>query len=274
MKTTLIKRLIPAIALCMALLGLSAGQSLAQGGDSGKAQVRFVHAVPGVGEADLSVGGSPVGAAAFGKYTDFASVPAGDQDVVLEGPDGLELGSDESFAAGKSYTVVALAKGEGAELRSYEDAAAKPGKARVRMIHAAPEFGEPDIVIDGQPVAEGVRYEQAVGYLTVNPGTYSVSLDDPKSGKPVLGPQDVSLSAGSASTAFVVGSRGEEPRIVLAQDATALPSAAPETGFGWTPTDEVPLVAALLAAGIGAAGGSVALMLMRRRRVADTRAGA
>ncbi|UJA18784.1 DUF4397 domain-containing protein [Thermoleophilia bacterium SCSIO 60948] len=274
MKTTFIKRLTFAIALCLAVFGLSAGQSLAQGGGSGKAQVRFVHAVPGVGEAELNVGGTPVGSAGFGKYTDFASVPAGDQDLLLEGPDGLELPGEESFEAGESYTVVALAKGDSAELRSYEDAAAKPGKARVRMIHAAPEFGEPDIVIDGQPVAEGVRYEQAVGYLTVNPGTYSVSLDDPKSGKPVLGPQDVSLAAGSAATAFVVGSRGEEPRIVLAQDATALPSAAPETGFGWSPTDEVPLIAALLAAGIGAAAGSAGLMLMRRRHRADTAAGA
>lgn len=274
MKTTLIKRPLTLIALCVAIFGIAATPSYAQGDSSDKAQVRFVHAVPGVGTADLRVGDALVGSAGFGKYSDFAVVPAGPSEVVLKGPDGLELSTDEDFKAGESYTVVALAKGESAELRSYEDAAAKPGQARLRMIHAAPEFGEPDVALDGQSVAEGVRYEQSVGYLTVNPGTYSISLDDPKSGKPVLGPQDVSLSAGSASTAFVVGSRGEKPRIVLAQDATALPSAAPATGFGGPAGTDAPLVAALLAAGIGASAGSIGLMLIRRRRGADQAMGA
>jgi hypothetical protein len=67
----------------------------------------------------------------------------------------------------------------------------------------------------------------------------------------------VSVSAGSATTAVLVGSRGEKARWVLVDDATVAPSAAPQTGLGGlsTPGGGPPWLAALLAAlGAGALG--------------------
>ena len=74
------------------------------------------------------------------------------------------------------------------------------------------------------------------------------------------------LSAGTATTALIVGSRGEPTRIVTISDGTAAPEGAPATGFGGLasgPGDQPPrLLVALLfgmvAASLGAAGWALA----------------
>jgi hypothetical protein len=70
----------------------------------------------------------------------------------------------------------------------------------------------------------------------------------------------VSVAAGSATTAVLVGSRGEKARWVLVDDSTVAPSAAPETGLGGLTTSNggIPWLLALLAAlGAGTLGGLI-----------------
>ena len=62
---------------------------------------------------------------------------------------------EQGASARGRYTVVALA-GSPPELRAYRDDSAAPNIARLRVIHAAPELGKPDLTLDGKVVAKQV----------------------------------------------------------------------------------------------------------------------
>jgi len=224
------------------------------------AQVRFLHAVPGVGTASLSASGVKVGSAAFGEKTGFATVPSGNSALVLHGPGGLVLKGSDQLDAGHAYTIIALAKGKSAELRGFVDGSARAGVARVRMIQAAPELGMPNFVVGGKVVAKKAPYGMDTGYADLEPGSYKVMVENPSNGKTVIPTASVSVAAGSATTAVLVGSRGEQARWVLVDDSTVAPAAAPETGLGGlsTSSDGIPWLLALLTAlGAGTLGGLI-----------------
>jgi hypothetical protein len=234
------------------------------------ASARFVHAVPGAGSAELVVkGGSPVlGSASFGQVTSYVGVPAGSHELQLKAGSKTLAVTTVDFSDGQRYTVVAEAQGKKVQLRPYVDGTASDGKAKLRMIHAAPELGSPDVRLGKQAVAEKVKYTQATPYLTVAAGTYTLEVMKPGDGggSPIVTKPGVTLSAGTAETAFLLGSRGESTRVVLATDGTSAPSRAPKTGLAplagdgrpWGTIAAVAVLAALL-------GGAVQLLAVRRR---------
>ena len=63
-------------------------------------------------------------------------------------------------------------------------------------------------------------------------------MQGPGSNVVALGKSSLPLSAGTANTAYVVGSKGERVRVVLVDDATTAPSAAPQTGLGGLVEDD------------------------------------
>src|SRR4051794_30895887 len=151
---------------------------------SGSAEVRFVHAVPGAGKAELVVkGGSPIGGPiAFGQVTQYSTVPAGSHEVVLQSGSKALASAQVDFANGQRYSGGALAKGKGGQVRPYTDGGATDGRARLRLVHAAPELGSPDVRLGKQTVAEGVKFTEATPYLTVSPGTYTLEVTKPGGG--------------------------------------------------------------------------------------------
>lgn len=221
-----------------------------------QAQVRFVHAVPGVGNAELSVGGTAVGSARFGQSTDFAVVPAGEQEASLAVPGVGEIKSDVRLEDASAYTIVAMPKGKSAELKLFADGSPTAGKARLRIIHASAELGMPNAMLNGETVAEMLEFGAATPYWTVAPGTYDLEIQDPKSGDDVMDPQNVALSAGTSWTGVVVGGGGEKARTLLLSDLVSAPTAAPQSGLGGLIDGEGPpwglaALAALLAGTLG-----------------------
>lgn len=218
----------------------------------GRAELHFAHAVPGVGTAELEVDGTAIGEAGFGESSDSVAVSAGRTKLVLSAPGGVRLTGVEDLEAGESYTLVAIAEGDGAVLRSFRDGSAKPGLARVRMIHSAPELGEPNLVLNGETLVRRLGYAEATRYWTLKPGDYELVVENPQTGDEVLA-REVSLPAGSSQTALVVGSAGMQSDIVLAQDDVAAPGEAPQAGFGGLAAgagaDWLAALAAALAAG-------------------------
>jgi hypothetical protein len=195
-------------------------------------QIRFLHAVPGVGDATLSAGDQEVGSAGFAEATDLVTVPAGESDLLLSAPGGVEVEGSETLEPGSAYTVIAMAKGDGAELVTFADGKAKKDVARLRMIHAAPELGEPDLIVDGKTIARKAPFGDATRYWTFDPGTYEVEVADPDSGKTVVPAKALALAAGSSSSGVIVGSRGEDARLVVVDDDVTAPSSGPQAGFG------------------------------------------
>ena len=255
--------------LSMLLLG-SAGSAFAS------ASVRFVHAVPGAGPATLNVSvegsgvsGSPI---SFGNVAEALEVDAGAASLTIAAGDGGEAiaEGDERLEDDKSYTVVALPaeQGDEAELRVYEDGKPRAGDARVRAIHAGPELGEPDVRVGDRAIAEKLAYADATGYVEVSPGTYDVAVTRAGGeGGALATKADVPLTAGTATTAVVVGSGGQQTRILTFSDGTAAPPGdeGPATGFGGLAGDgsspsrlALALLFALAAGGLGAAGWAAA----------------
>ncbi len=235
----------------------------------GDAQVRFIHTVPMLGPASLSVDGTSVGTAGYAKATPYVTVSSGKARLVVSMNGKPVLHARHALASGGRYSIVAEAA-KPAALHVYRDDGAKAGVARVRIIHAAPELGRPDLTVDGKVVAKRVPYTTATRYWGLPPGTHTVAVTNPSSGKPVIAPAKVPLAAGTASTVLVVGSGGEKVDPVLVTDADTAPSSAPETGLGGLARSSGPdwPLALLAAIGAGVAGLGVRRLLHGSRRSA------
>jgi Domain of unknown function (DUF4397) len=259
------------VGLSLALLMLVGGPAASA---SGSAKVRLVNARAGSETVGLKVvvgGAAPpsIGPASFGQVTPYASVSPGNAQIALSdlGPgSGNPKQVSQQLVEGGRYTAVALAKGsKGFVLKLYRDGHGRPGSAKLRVIHAAPELGSPDIKLGQRTVAEKLAFEEATPYLSVDPGSYTVSVVKPGGGSPIFKDQ-VSLSAGGSTTAILAGSGGARERLITATDDTVTPGGAPETGLGGLAGGGgVPwLLVALAALVAGAAGGAWQLSLARR----------
>jgi hypothetical protein len=250
------------IGLCLALVMLVAGPAASA---LATAKVRLVNARPGSGSIGLKV---TVGTAApptveqasFGQVTPYAKVGPGTAQIALTGlPTALQgsAQASERFADGARYTVVALAKGaKGYALKVYRDGNAKAGTARLRVLHAAPELGAPNVRLGQRPIAEAVRFASATPYLSFPPGSYTLAVQRPGDG--TIFQDRVALTAGVATTVVIAGTGGARERLIVATDDAKAPVGAPETGFGGLAGDGGPpwlliALAALLAAALGGA---------------------
>jgi hypothetical protein len=235
----------------------------------GAAELRLVHAVPGAGAAQLHAKTGKkeqqVGAAvAFGQVGGYTKVPAGRVTLRL-GPGGDSLATaTERLENRARYTVVAL--GNGAEsLRILRDGTARPGGSQLRVVHAAPELGAVEVRLGDTPVAQLDGFESVAGYTAVDPGAYAIRVTRPNGGSTLAARGGVPLTAGTSSTAFVVGTAGEPLDVVVAADRSAVPRGAPQTGLGGLADDGPSLLAALLAGLLAAVGGAVAYMALTGR---------
>jgi hypothetical protein len=234
---------------------------------SGAAHVRFVQATPGAASAQLHAteGGITRRIArgvAFGEIGGYARVPAGDVAFELRTRRGRELAAARERLRDRArYTVVAA----GDELRVLAAGRARPGASRLRVVHAAPELGDVEIRLGDRRVAGPLGFQDVAGYRRVDPGAYAVRVTRPRDGSTVAARGGVPLTAGTSSTAFVIGSAGEPVRVVVAADRAAAPRGAPATGLGGLAGDGSPLLLAVLAGLLAAAAGAAAYLSLTGR---------
>src|SRR3954449_10660454 len=197
------------------------------------AKVRLVNARPGSQAVSLKVvQGSAApptfGDAAYGQVTPYVKVPPGSAQIAISGlsssTGGAEAQTTEQLEDGQSYTAVALALGsKGFQIKIYRDGHARGGKARLRVIHAAPELGSPNVRLGQRTIAEKLAFKEATPYLSMAPGSYALSVVRPGSSSAVFTKQ-VSVSAGTATTAIIAGSGGAPAMIITATDDTKTPA--------------------------------------------------
>lgn len=256
------KRLLTALIVSLSAMLLAAPPVLAAKG----ANVRFVHAVPGAGDATLEVAGggsrSAEARAGFGEASDREAGPSGEVQLSLRVGDSGDAAytASETLVPNGDYTVVAQGTPDSLRVETYRDGDARGGVARVRMIHAAPEVGEADVVLGGKKVASDLGFGAASDYRDVTPGSYDVAVQPAgKSNEPLVSVRDLPLNAGTTSTAIVVGSAGEKLRVVPVADTSAGTPSAPGTGLGGLSEGPsawawlVVLAGTLLAGALGAA---------------------
>lgn len=225
-------------------------------------QVRFLHALPGGPTADLTVKGADgpeatLSGVGFGKVSEPKPGPSGAVTVTLTAGGKEVASAKETLADGGSYTIVAE-KGSGSKprFRVYRAGKPVPGEASVRAVHAAPELGRVSMSLGGQDWGT-VDYGQDTGHKPADPGTYDLKVMKPGTKSALATQKGVTASAGTAATAYAVGSAGEPTRFVVVADGVAAPSGGPATGMGGLSGDDgAPWLAALLAAlAAGSAGG-------------------
>lgn len=222
------------------------------------AELRLAHAAPGQGPAALEANGEAGPEVAYGQVGEYTQVPNGAVTLRLG-----ELESEENLSEGR-YTAVALRQGDRVVLELFSDGSARPGRARVRAINAAGELNEGDVAIDGQTIATAVGPGEAGDYRTVEPGDYGLQVTSSGGGGDPIAEDTVTLTAGTASTAIVMGSGGRPVQVVLASDSVAAPAQGPDTGFGGL-DDGTPWGAVLAAALLAGALGGGAYRFARRR---------
>lgn len=246
----------------MVLASILLSAAAAQAGAA--TEVRFLHAVPGGAGAELRLSGSgssePVG---FGEATDYLSSSADSVKAsVVSG--GKPLGGVTEILEEGRYTLVVRKSREALTTSLIEDGETAPGRTRWRMVHAAPEVGEAEFMLDDRVIGR-LRQGGDTRYDTVEPGTSSLGARRPGEEQALVNSQDVDLVAGTAQTGYLVGSGGEPTRFVVLQDAASAPAVAPDTGLGGLGSDGGPswLLAVLAVLAAGTAGG---LSFARRTR--------
>jgi len=253
----------------LAALAMLVASPTASADQGERASVRFLHAVPGAGQATLEAGGASTDRTAFAQVSDEVRVDAGRTKLVAEGAAGTEVETTVDLARGASYTVIAIPEDDRAEatprLRVLRDGEARGGTVRARAIHASPELGSATLLVDGEPLVEDMGYGETSDYGSLQPGSHTFAVRNPRSGDRILS-EKAEVSAGSSWTVAVVGSRGQPVDVVMVEEAGAAPRTAPDTGLGGLADENAPWVPALLAAAIAGILGAGAHLVARRRR--------
>jgi hypothetical protein len=206
-----------------------------------------------------------VGPASYAQVTPYVKVSPGSAQIALRGGGGANQVT-QTLTDGGNYTAIALARGsKGFALKLYRDGHARKGTARLRVIHAAPELGSPDVKLGQRAVAEKLAFKEATPYLSESPGSYDLAVTKPGGSAPIF-QHGVALSAGVATTAILSGSGGAPEKVITATDDTLTPAGAPETGLGGLASrgGHPWLLIALAAVLAGALGGAWQLSLARR----------
>jgi hypothetical protein len=185
-----------------------------------RALIRFIHAVPGVGTATVKVDGETVGSIGFGQVTPWRSVRSGSFHWSLTAG-GKTLVSGSATVGSAAYDIVVLDKPSGVALGLYRARDGRPGTSLLRVIHAAPELGAPELMLDAKPAVASLAFTQATPYLSITPGVHTLSAVRRATKTPLVSGAHVRLVPDRAYSAIVVGSRGQMVRVVTVVDKGA-----------------------------------------------------
>jgi len=199
--------------------------------NTGTAFVRYVNAVGGHSNTDLYFGDTELFSSAEAqKPTAYKQVPAERRDFILREagkPAGMEITKNsEGLGDGKHYTVVVFEdKDTKPVLRVFNDDESAPaaGKAKVRIIHAAPEVEAVNLYTprSKDKLAGESRFSTASSWQEVNPvnGPLEIRAGDHKTASRVSVP-DHGIEAGKLYTLVVEGGpkTGEKLHVVEIMD--------------------------------------------------------
>jgi hypothetical protein len=179
------------------------------------AALRFLHAAPDVGAVAFRVDGATrVASAQYGAApAAYSSLDADDHDLAVR----LAAGTTDFATAeleavqGERYTVVLSGQGDEADLLVVEDDDSAPaaGKARLRVLNAAPSAASVDVYVTAAntdlatvtPKASALTPEHASAYIVLDGGTHRIRITSAGSKTNILlDVQNVSLAAGKVRT--------------------------------------------------------------------------
>lgn len=256
-----------ALAITVALLvnlgfvGVQAAQAAAN--DDNASYVRVIHASPYVGTADVFVDGQMfLSSFQFATVTDYAKLPAGPHKVQIalvgKGINAAALTKDLQVGAGYTYTVAAVgATPSTLDLQVFVDNnQVVANHAKVRVYHLIPNGGAANAVLDADTKINGVGYEKASDYVTMDTGSYNIKVTVPQQNWDDA--VSTTLNSNKVLSIFAVGMFNGTPQVqLISKDTQGIPG-LPQTGSNpvtadfatpapivWLPVFTVLLIAAL-----------------------------
>ncbi|WNV82786.1 DUF4397 domain-containing protein [Umezawaea sp. Da 62-37] len=231
--------------------------------------LRLAHLAPGTAGVDVLLtpvaGGTSVltKGVDYGDLLDYRRIEAGDYTIEWR-PLGAEAASKPLLSAtvhavqGRAYTVAGLGTTDKLSLKVLDDDVTLPqaGKARLRMINAAPGSSSADLLRDGSLLIQQAVFAEPTLYALVDPGSSSLQVTPRGAGPVTLA---ANLEASGVYTVLVLELDGEVTAMIRAdaKSSEVVPGGGQETGFGGmadghgdTPWPVVPFAAVLVCAGV------------------------
>jgi len=195
--------------------GTSVSPSGAAAAADGKSLVRFVNTLQDAKGVDMKVNDRVLFENIASKaVTPYAEVQTNSPTftVRLAGKDSAIAENKEAVADGKRYTAVALPKADGtSELRVWrDDLMPDSGKARVRVIHAAPGLDDITVGVAGEkdPMFKGINYASEAGFKDVTPADLMLVISRSAKGAAPTKLKSMGLVAGHAYTIVLITKKG------------------------------------------------------------------
>ncbi len=192
----------------------------------GKSLIRFVNAVPDGPGLDLSADErTTFYNVEFKTVTPYTEI--GDNLVKFElrgaNSDSVLANNTESMGDGYRYTLVAMPTSDSQiKLRVLrDDIVPEMGKARVRVINAAPGVPDADVLLSGQkdPLFDNVAFGVEAGFKDVEPTTATVEIRGNDNPTPPIRLRNVTLSAGKAYTIVIAAAKPRGIQTITFNDA-------------------------------------------------------
>jgi hypothetical protein len=197
-----------------------------------KSRIRVVHNVANGPNVDGYFDGTKVlKGVGYKAISDYLEVPSGKHsiDVKIADTDNVVTGGDMVLAPGAAYTLIV--HGLITDLKSIQPLLLKddlscpaPGKAHVRLVHAAASVPAADVYAGNLRIFENVSYGQVgyPAYLLVNAGAVDIAVTPHDSKTTVLGPISMKLADGAVYTVIASGllNDAKAPFTVLVSEDT------------------------------------------------------
>ena len=208
-------------ALSLAPTAMAGAASDAPPGAAPAARLSVVQAVPGA-SVDLAIDGRDVSASvATGKVLGPYRLDAGEHRLDFSSSDGLALSTSVTLEAGEDQDVVlhlpASIDGDPV-INAYRTPTSpiSSGNARVLVAHTA-TVAPADVVVDGNVVFSNIANGE---YATadVPAGKHVVALVATGKSDPILGPLDVTLTAGAVTSVYAIGNPADDSMELVAHE--------------------------------------------------------
>ena len=206
--------------------GTTVSPSGAAAAADGKSLVRFVNTLQAPKSLDMKVNDRVLFENIASKVvTPYAEVQTNSPTftVRLAGKDSAMAENKEMVADGKRYTAVALPKADGtSELRVWrDDLMPDSGKARIRVIHAAPGIDDVKIGVAGEaePMFKSINYGSEAGFKDVAPADLMLVIGRDAKGAIPIKLKSMRLVAGHAYTIVLITKKGNLDSITFEDEA-------------------------------------------------------
>jgi uncharacterized surface protein with fasciclin (FAS1) repeats len=240
MKRTLITAV---TLLALALVGCSDDDDNPISSNIMNASLRVAHLSPDAPAVDIWVDGTRVlQNFPYKAFSDYLEVPAGAHNVQVT-PAGattpVVIDANVTLTEDVAYTVAAtglLNSGDLSPIVLVDDRTPQSGSARVRFVHSSADAPAVNVgVASGPTLFSDVEFREASTYLSVDAGTYDLSVQVAANGTEVLQVNGQSLTAGVNYTVFAIGLAGDgtlSALPVVDADASGTSAAKMTAGVG------------------------------------------